>query len=289
MGAKISGFKMADGTIIGADVFACLVPSYNEDGTIKNFQIVSPKNINLEPTKGLKVKPGNKAQIEYLSDKTGDLREVVVKAWRSVEVDTDGKSPKLGTDGLPIDLDDEILVRLKQYCTEMEINTYDKANTTRKNGKLLFKNKDAWQKGVIEGASLDVRGYSTGAGTGGGVAMQIAGVDSNSKENKFKLESDRQSLIGAASPVHSGKGGDGMEFGTFNNEHASLFCGDYRFKADAPIYAVTRGALVTDAETGKVDYPTQADDFKDIINDTDPITWQDMINAVKYLKSQGNI
>lgn len=72
--------------------------------------------------------------------------------------------------------------------------------------------------------------------------------------------------------MHSGVGGDGMEFGTFNNEHASLFCGDYRFKADAPVFAVTRGELETDAITGKVDYPTQPDDFKDIIDDENPIT-----------------
>ncbi len=56
----------------------------------------------------------------------------------------------------------------------------------------------------------------------------------------------------------------------------------------APIYGVTRGELVT-SETGKVDYPTQADDSKDIINDAAPITWNDVINAVKYLKAQGNI
>lgn len=275
-----------------------LVPSLEADGSIKNIQIASPKNINIEPLKGVKFKVGNKGQIELIPDKTGDLREFVLKAWRSVEVGEDGKTPVMA-DGDYVDLADEILVRLKTYCTELELNSYDKVETSRKNVKIKFKNKDAWQKGVIEGASHDIRAYSTGKGSGGGIAVQIASTDSDGKENKFKIETDRIVDVDdeAVAPTknsfegsgYCGEGGKGIEVGTINSQMTSLYTKTYRFKGNAPIFGVTRGSIVTDPTTGKKDYPTQDDDSKDIISDDDPITWNDVIAAVKYLKAQGNI
>ena len=83
-------------------------------------------------------------------------------------------------------------------------------------------------------------------------------------------------------PFHfASKGGDGIEFGTFNPMHFSAYSGDYRFKADAPIYAVSRGD-VEQTSSGKIDYPTQADDTKDIIpaeQIKNAPTWGDMVNA----------
>lgn len=89
-------------------------------------------------------------------------------------------------------------------------------------------------------------------------------------------------------PFHyASKGGDGIEYGTFNPFHFSAWAGDYRFKADAPIYAVSRGD-VEESASGKIDYPTQSDDTKDIIPDnqrSNPVTWNDIIKAVQYLKT----
>ena len=88
--------------------------------------------------------------------------------------------------------------------------------------------------------------------------------------------------------------------------------GDYRFKKDAMVLAVTRGTMATDSETGKTDYPTQDDDFKDIpvsvegnactfnestgewevpSGDTAILgcTWEDIIKAVLFLKGNGSI
>lgn len=272
-------------------VLPYLSPSTNTDGTIKNIQIASPKNINLEPDKGVKVKVGNKAQIELLPDKSGDLREFVVKAWRSVEVSSDGKTPELDSSGNYVDLDDEILVKAKLYCDNLELNNYDKVlKKTRGNNKILFKCDSDYTKGILQAASLDIRAMSAGAGTGGGIAIQIAGVDSDGHENKFKIETDRTiDVDDTNSPsAHNGEGGKGIEIGTINSQMTSLYTKTYRFKADAPIYAVTRGEIV-ETETGKYDYPTQDDDSKDIIDDDDPITWEDVIAAVKYLKTQGSI
>ena len=263
-----------------------LEPSYETEdkATIKNMQISSPKNINIEPLKGVKFKIGDKAQLELLPDKTGDLREFVVKAWRSVADNGDGKTALVDAEGNYTDLTDEVLVRLKQYCTELELNTYDKVNKNRKNGKIKFKNKDAWQKGVFEAASHDIRTYSSGDGTGGGIAVQISGRDSSGKENKFKIETDRTVDVDveATADNHCGEGGKGIEIGTINSQMTSLYTKTYRFKGDAPIYGVRRGEITL--QDDKRDYVTQPDDSKDIIEDDSPITWNDIIKAVKYLK-----
>lgn len=132
---------------------------------------------------------------------------------------------------------------------------------------------------TLKARSIDLRCYEHG-----GVALQPCGKDSNGKENKIKFESSRISEIGAT-PQFNNEGGKGMEFGTFNNEHTSLYTGDYRFKGDASVYGVTRNSI-TQTSTGKIDYPTQADDFKDVIDPTTPsATWNEIIDAGKKCKN----
>jgi hypothetical protein len=134
---------------------------------------------------------------------------------------------------------------------------------------------EQWAELKLHSRNLDLRCHDHG-----GIALQIAGHDGRGNENKIKFESDRTTQIGATKN-YSGEGGKGLEFGTFNNEHASLFCGDYRFKKDAQVYAVTR-ETPTQTSTGKIDYPTQADDFKDVINAATPsATWDEIIGAAK--------
>lgn len=114
----------------------------------------------------------------------------------------------------------------------------------------------------VNARAIDLRCHNHG-----GIALQPCGHDSSNHENKIKFESDRKvSANDTANPNsdYNGEGGKGVEFGTFNNEHTSLFSKDYRFNEDGKVYSVTRGAVET-SSTGKSDYPTQGDDFKDIL------------------------
>lgn len=268
MAEQINKIFLSNGTEIDASTFLYFLLSAKG-----NIEIGSPKNINFEPTKSIKFKPGSGAQVEFLADHTGDLGEVLLKAL--VAVDAEGN-----------DLAAELPIRFKFNCNEIEFNkkgaaevdTFDiKYKTGRKENK-----GDVYCQAKMKARSWDIRCMEHG-----GIALQPNGQDGDGHENKIKFESNRVSNIGGAAR-YNGSGGDGMEFGTFNNEHSSLFTGDYRFNGDAPIYGVTRGELVEDSVTGKVDYPTQADDFKDIIPDdqkSNPITWNDIIKAVQYLKT----
>lgn len=144
---------------------------------------------------------------------------------------------------------------------------------------------EEWSQLKIHGRNMDLRCHEHG-----GIALQIAGYDNYKNptqphhENKLKFESDRISSIEEPAD-YIGEGGKGLEFGTFNNEHSSLYTKDYRFRGNGLVYGVTRGALETKYNsTGgveKIDYPTQSDDFKDIIDVNNKATWNDIINAAK--------
>lgn len=136
---------------------------------------------------------------------------------------------------------------------------------------------EEWAELKINSRNLDLRCHDHG-----GIALQIAGKDKTGFENKIKFESDRTSPI-SEQGTYNGEGGKGLEFGTFNNEHSSLFTRDYRFNKYGFVYAVERDTPVYDS--GKVDYPTQPDDFKDIINGTTPVTqWKDIVNVSEKYK-----
>lgn len=158
----------------------------------------------------------------------------------------------------------------------------------------------------FRGKSFDIRCH--GNKPGGGIALQPSGSDSNGFENKIKFESSRISELNDTAD-YTTEGGKGLEFGTFNNEHTSIYTNDYRFNANGVVYAVTRGNIETSQDTGKVDYPTQGDDFKDIpltqegsectYDNTNgwvapqgetiiSCTWEDIINAALYFKSLSN-
>lgn len=110
----------------------------------------------------------------------------------------------------------------------------------------------------------------------GGIALQPKGFDSQGHMNKIKFE-------------HGG--GDGLEFGTFNTEHTSLFTDDYRFNRDGIVKMATRDKEVSDKykesdESTHYKYTKQADDTYDKISDSDEqATWHDIIktgNAGNY-------
>lgn len=130
---------------------------------------------------------------------------------------------------------------------------------------------EKWAELKVEARNMDLRCKDHG-----GLALQPCGIDGNGNENKIKFESSRKVDANTEIPddlrrnstnynysdYYSNEGGKGVEFGTFNNEHTSLYTKDYRFNGDGKVYSVTRGTITNNS--GKFDYPTQEDDFKDI-------------------------
>lgn len=142
---------------------------------------------------------------------------------------------------------------------------------------------EEWAELKINSRNLDLRCHEHG-----GIALQIAGKDSDGNENKIKFESDRTNSI-SEDGTYNGEGGKGLEFGTFNNLHSSLYTGDYRFRGNGMVYGVLREAPVQ-TETGKWDYPTQSDDFKDPTGSTTPsATWNQIIDAANKCKDKDTI
>lgn len=149
---------------------------------------------------------------------------------------------------------------------------------------IKVKNDDSkeWGSLKIKSQNIDLRCHAHG-----GIALQPCGKDSNNFENKIKFESSRQSALDNMSPVYSSEGGKGLEFGTFNNEHASLFTKDYRFNKDGLVMAVTRATPVMIDD--KFDYPTQIDDFKDITNNAPAVTWEQLIKTAQVFEAMDRI
>lgn len=86
-------------------------------------------------------------------------------------------------------------------------------------------------------------------------------------------------------------GGDGLEFGTFNTEHTSVFTTDYRFNKDGVIMLATRVKEASDKAdpsdpTTAYKYVKQNDDFYDVISSSDPTcTWNDLVTIISELKA----
>lgn len=148
---------------------------------------------------------------------------------------------------------------------------------------LKVKNDDTkeWGSLKIKSRNIDLRCHGHG-----GIALQPCHTDNNNFENKIKFESSRTAPLGAKTVTYDTEGGKGLEFGTFNNEHTSLFTYDYRFNKDGYVYAVTRGNPVT--ANGKYDYPTQSDDFKDIVDSNLGVSWEYIIKAAKVFEAIEN-
>lgn len=138
-------------------------------------------------------------------------------------------------------------------------------------------NDEEYAELKVEARTIDMRCYGHG-----GIALQPCGHDGDGNENKIKFESSRTSALDETA-TYSEEGGKGLEFGTFNNEHTSLFTGDYRFNKDGMVYAVTRGVPVTDSK-GKFDYPTQSDDFKDIVNQDLGVPWGTIVKTAQVFQ-----
>lgn len=231
-----------------------------------NTQISSAKNINFEPafdettnTYGdISFKPGD--DIEFLSShRPADKQDEV-----SLKVHNDDKQP----------------VKLQVNASEMTLTTKDKTGDDA-NVFDINVNSGKNSKGYLKvrAQAIDLRCEDHG-----GIALQPKGYDGESTPhmNKIKFE-------------HGG--GDGLEFGTFNPEHTSLFTNDYRFKKDGIIRLSSRTpvARATDGSDSKYDasddtthytYTKQSDDFYDVIDQNDPTcTWEDIVKYISWAKA----
>ena len=136
---------------------------------------------------------------------------------------------------------------------------------------------EAYAELKVEARNIDLRCFDHG-----GIALQPCGTDGEGNENKIKFESSRQDPIGSKNPTYANEGGKGLEFGTFNTEHTSLFTADYRFNKSGIVYAVTRET--PQLVDGKYDYPTQDDDFKDVVDSNVSTSWEHIVKAAKVFQ-----
>ena len=237
-----------------------------------NTQISSAKHINLEPaydaegnTEGtygdIQIKPGDDITLESSHRATNKRDEITVKTTNglsggsksSVKLQVKASELTLSTEGKKVEQNSNDATNVMNI------------NVTTGSGKGYLK---------VRAQAIDLRCEDNG-----GIALQPKGEDGSGHENKIKFEHD---------------GGDGKEFGTFNTEKTSIFTDEYRFNVAGEVYAVTRGALETtykvpnDPNSGvkKIDYPTQSDDFKDIIdNNTPHCSWGDIIKFIAWAKA----
>lgn len=250
-----------------------------------NVSLAGNNNINIEPraaagtgegknTPGLadrkggniSLKPGD--DIELCSHKrgTGKNTEVAVKVM-------DGS---------------ENPVKLQVFAGDITLSTKNKNKTKTKdaNGEdtstALYDDPDVMNINVTTGSGkgyLKVRAQAIDlrCEDHGGIALQPKGEDGQGHMNKIKFE-------------HGG--GDGLEFGTFNTEHTSLFTGDYRFNKAGVIRLATRTTVASDKAdandptTAYKYVKNQTDDFYDNIDSNDPTcTWEDIVKFINWAKT----
>jgi len=241
-----------------------------------NTTIVSDNNINIEPRESVEsTKGGN------ISFKPGD--DIEFCSHHRLANNQDEVSIKV------INGNDEP-VKLQLNAAEMTLTTKDKTG----NNSNVFdininsaKNTKGYLK--VRAQAIDLRCEDHG-----GIAIQPKGEDSQGNMNKIKFE-------------HGG--GDGLEFGTFNTQHTSIFTNDYRFNKDGVIRLANRFTEVSDkadandpttaykyikndsvnnaakAQSEGVTY-NAADDFYDFVDSSDPTcTWEDIVKFIAWAKA----
>ena len=222
-----------------------------------NVEISSPKNINIEPA-------GDETTNTY-----GDIS---LKPGDDIEFLSEHRpSDKQDEISLKVHNGDKQPVKLQINASEFVLSTKDKVGD---NANVLdvtvnsAKNTRGYLK--VRAQAIDLRSESHG-----GIALQPKGTD-GTFENKIKFE-------------HGG--GDGLEFGTFNTQHTSLYTNDYRFKKDGIIRLATRTTVASDKAdendaTTALKYVKAQDDFYDNIDANDPTcTWEDIVKYIYWAKT----
>lgn len=239
--------------------------------TAENTPAGKKGKLNIESNDDIQLKPGDDIMLYGDHRGEGKTDEVSIKVM-------DGT----GNDDVP--------AKLQVNCSEITLTTKDK---TGDNAAVMDINVNAAKntKGYLKvrAQAIDLRSESHG-----GIALQPKGVDGDGYENKIKFE-------------HGG--GDGLEFGTFNTLHTSLFTNDYRFKKDGVIRLSQRYTTTSDkadqndpttlnkfqknnaannaaisSDTGKTF--NAADDFYDFVETSDPTcTWEDIVTYIHWAKT----
>ncbi len=287
--------------------------------------------INLEPISDLQVKTGD--DITLYSHHREDPEELSVKVLNGAEISATDQTE---IEEYPVDLqlnlsnlvlttkDKDITISEKNKAKQAEVTTYNTEhaqdqdftpkvysptkdaknvlNVEIKTGKKAKKaTKSDGQYGYLKlrSQAIDLRCEDHG-----GIALQPKGYDNDGNMNKIKFE-------------HGG--GDGLEFGTFNTEHTSIFTGDYRFNKDGVIKLSTRFTepsgktddtgifdnnpigkdptnqlkYLKNDSTNNAALATQegktfdaADDFYDFVDSSDPTcTWEDIVKFIAWAKA----
>ncbi len=249
--------------------------SKGDKGT--NVAVAGDNNINIEPrpaagtgsgknTPGLAdrkggniaLKPGD--DIEFWAHKRGTSKndEVSVKIMTEVPKASDPTKT------------DEVAAKLQLNTADIVLTSKDKQEESDEMNIVV--NQDTNTRGYLKvrAQAIDLRSESHG-----GIALQPKGTD-GTFENKIKFE-------------HGG--GDGLEFGTFNTQHTSLYTNDYRFKKDGIIRLATRTTVASDKAdaddaTTAYKYVKANDDFYDNIDANDPTcTWEDIVKYIAWAKT----
>lgn len=260
---------IADDTVTDPSAGVSIVTGVNQVGTAKVFEltkkkkgvnttIVSGNNINIEPRESVDTTKGGN-----ISFKPGD--DIEFCSHHRLAENQDEVSVKV-IDG------DDIPVKLQLNAAEMTLTTKDKTGTDA-NVFDINVNSGKNTKGYLKvrAQAIDLRCEDHG-----GIALQPKGSDGQGHMNKIKFE-------------HGG--GDGLEFGTFNTEHTSLFTGDYRFNKAGVIRLATRTTIASDKadandSTTTYKYVKAADDFYDNIDANDPTcTWEDIVKFIAWAKA----
>ena len=239
--------------------------------TAENTPAGKKGKLNIESNDDIQLKPGDDIMLYGDHRGEGKTGEVSIKVM-------DGT----GSDDVP--------AKLQVNCSEITLTTKDKTGddaTVMDINVNSAKNTKGYLK--VRAQAIDLRSESHG-----GIALQPKGVDGDGYENKIKFE-------------HGG--GDGLEFGTFNTLHTSLFTNDYRFKKDGVIRLSQRYTTTSDkadpndattlnkfqknntannaaisSDTGKTF--NAADDFYDFVETSDPTcTWEDIVTIIAELKT----
>lgn len=243
-----------------------------------NVSLAGNNNINIEPraaagdgsgknTPGLAnrkggniaLKPGD--DIEFWAHKRGTSKDDEVSMKMLTEVPKAGDPSKT----------DEVAAKLQLNAADIVLTSKDKQSDS--DIMNITVNKAANTRGYLKvrAQAIDLRCEDHG-----GIALQPKGEDSQGHMNKIKFE-------------HGG--GDGLEFGTFNTEHTSLFTGDYRFNKAGVIRLATRTTVASDKAdqndaTTAYKYVKAADDFYDNIDANDPTcTWEDIVKYIAWAKA----
>jgi hypothetical protein len=257
------------------------VVSVNSKG---NTTISATKHINIEPvyvsgggegTYGdVQIKPGDDITLESHHRALDKRDEITVKT--SNGQDGANKAP----------------VKLQVIAADMTLSTKGKTEDSNvMNVNVTTGNSKGYLK--VRAQAIDLRCEEHG-----GIALQPKGQDSSSHMNKIKFE-------------HGG--GDGLEFGTFNTEKASIFTDEYRFNREGVWKMATRekldntkgleGTAGVTVGNGKYDpsndgidetkhysYKKQEDDFYDIIaNDDEQCTTKDIIKTAYAMNGKTGV